>query len=283
MPASCPAVSARVSRGRSRRTTPSIRSSSAITGRIGWPRCSSSERYVMITRTEVCRRLRRRKTRRSRVDRSAQWASSITMTSGRRSARRSRRASICSNSRTRALSGSRSTGGSPNSGSSRARSRAPPRGISAAISAAPASRTSWRNAAVNGAYGKPAVLSSRQPPISTSTSSPTRAANSPISRVLPPPASAPRSTAPGVPPRARSQASARVESSDSRPTKAGLTSCARTPSSMTGISGHTVLVLQVGRRRGTRSGNQRRTSPRYHDAATSRRSLVRSVISCSAM
>ena len=153
---------------------------------------------------------------------SAQCTSSMTSSTGCRSASLSSSASSSSNSRARAVAGSAPDGGAPNSGSSPASSPAACPGSSAATSAVPRSRTSSRSAAPNGAYGKLAVLSSTHPPASTSERSRTRAANSPASLDLPTPASPPSSTVRGVPTAASWNAPANAASSPSRPANTGL-------------------------------------------------------------
>src|SRR5918992_599916 len=81
MPLSSSATSRWESLGSSYRVTRSTRSSSASSGRSGWSRCSSSDRYVtMNSSAPVPPRLRIRKASRSRVDWSAQCASSMTTT-----------------------------------------------------------------------------------------------------------------------------------------------------------------------------------------------------------
>ena len=88
----------RSGRGRRRRAaatsatrwTPRKRDHSATWRRSGWRRCRSSERYDATTATGPSNGREKRKLRRSRVDWSAQWVSSMTSSSGAFSAAVSR-------------------------------------------------------------------------------------------------------------------------------------------------------------------------------------------------
>ncbi len=225
IPAASSAVSWLVSRGSSTRSTQAIRSSAASIGRSGWVRCSSSERNVtMISSPLMARWLPIRKVSRSRLDRSAQCASSMTSTTGECRARWSSALSTSSNSRARASPGSlRLVSGSPSSGSSRASPRVVRPGNIEATASAPSSWTRSRSTAVNGAKGSPSVPSSRQPPVSTRAPAAVAAwPNSLTSRDLPTPASPPSSTAVGPPWRTLSNAASRAAICSSRPTRTGL-------------------------------------------------------------
>ena len=170
---------------------------------------------------------------RSRVEGSAQWASSMIRTTGPASARCSSSVSICSNSRARATAGSASRSVSPNSGSSRANSRVAWVGSSAATPSAPRSRTSSLSTAANGANGRPSAPRSRQPPVSTrAPAAPAPAANSLTRRDLPIPASPPMSRVDGPPVRTPSRAESRVARCSARPTRTGLLMRALIPSRM---------------------------------------------------
>ena len=79
---SCATISSRVKRSRATRSTIGARSASATSARSGWRRCSSSVRYVATSSTRWWRALRTKKARKSRDERSAQWTSSKTSTSG---------------------------------------------------------------------------------------------------------------------------------------------------------------------------------------------------------
>ena len=145
-------VSCLVSRGRSIRSTQAIRSSEASSGRSGWVRCSSSERNVTTTSSPLrARWFPIRNVSRSRLDRSAQCASSITSTTGECLVRCSSALSTSSNSRALASAGSPPVSGSPSSGSSRASPRVVRPGSIAATASAPISCTRSRSTAVNGA------------------------------------------------------------------------------------------------------------------------------------
>src|SRR5271165_1399738 len=160
---------------------------------------------------------------RSRLDLSAQCASSITRTTGECLVRCSSAPSTSSNSRARASAGSPAVSGSPSSGSNRASPRVVRPGSIEATASAPISCTRSRSTAVNGANGSPSVPSSRQPPVSTRA--PAAAAvrpNSLTSLDLPTPASPPSSTADGPPWRALAKAASRAAICSSRPTRTGL-------------------------------------------------------------
>ena len=179
----------------------------------------------MISSPLIARWLPIRKVSRSRLDRSAQCASSMTSTTGECRASWSSTLSISSNSRARASPGSRSgpVSGSPSSGSSRASPRVVRPGSIEATASAPSSWTRSRSIAVNGANGSPSVPSSRQPPVSTRAPAAGAAwPNSPTSRDLPTPASPPSSTAVGPPWRTLANAASRAAICSSRPTRTGL-------------------------------------------------------------
>ena len=114
----------RLNRCSSMCSTLRTRSQAVISGRSGWRRCSSSERYVSSSSTPSSRSVCTRNTTRSRVDRSAQCRSSTTSSSGRCAASRVIRPSTCSSSCVAEPSGAGppATVGS-SSGSSRANSR----------------------------------------------------------------------------------------------------------------------------------------------------------------
>src|SRR5580698_2930736 len=164
-----------------------------------------------------------RKVSRSRLDRSAQWASSITSTTGDRLPSCSSAPSIPSNSAARAAPGSPSEPTAPSSGSSRASSRVARPGSIAVNAAAPMSWTRSRSIAVNGPNGSPSVPSCRQPPVSTrAPASRAAALNSLISLDLPTPASPPSSTVAAPPWRTLSKAPSRAVSCSARPIRTGL-------------------------------------------------------------
>ncbi len=160
---------------------------------------------------------------RSRLDRSAQCASSITSTTGECLVRCSSALSTSSNSRALASAGSPPVSGSPSSGSNRASPRVVRPGSIEATPSAPISCTRSRSTAVNGANGSPSVPSSRQPPVSTRA--PADAAVRPKSLTsldLPTPASPPSSTADGPPWRTLTKAASRAAICSPRPTRTGL-------------------------------------------------------------
>ena len=97
----CAAASPRSNGGTSKCSTDGFRCNSANVGRNGWSRCTSSVRYVMITSSGSERRFGIRNDNRSRVDRSAQWMSSITKTVDPDRASRANSASTDWNSWTR--------------------------------------------------------------------------------------------------------------------------------------------------------------------------------------
>ena len=112
-----------------------------------------------------------------------------------------------------------------NSGSSLASSRAarPLPDSRRPISPASVSLTKSRSIAVNGLNGSPSAPSSRHAPVSTrAPASRATAVNSPISLVLPIPASPPMSMATGSPWRTVSIAACRAAISAARPTRTGL-------------------------------------------------------------
>ena len=198
----------------------------------------------------------------SRVERSAQCASSIISATGCSSARRSSSVRICSNSLALARLASVAQSATPNSGRSLANSRDAWPGRSPATPSAPKSRTSSRSTAANGANGSPSTPKSRQAPTSTLTPAPAaRAQNSPTSRDFPTPASPPIRTAAGSPARARSRAVANAARYSARPTRTGLLTRAPMVSSMpvTGndwscrTTGDSAVTVRSGRSHAYRS------------------------------
>src|SRR5215468_628222 len=160
---------------------------------------------------------------RSRLDRSAQCASSITSTTGDGRVSCSMALSTSSNSRALASAGSPPVSGSPSSGSNRASPRVVRPGSNDATACAPISCTRSRSTAVNGANGSPSVPSSRQSPVRTRAPADAAARpNSLTSLVLPTPASPPSSTADGPPWRTLAKAASRAAICSSRPTRTGL-------------------------------------------------------------
>ncbi len=164
-----------------------------------------------------------RKATRSRVERSAQCRSSMTSSSGARTASRSTTPSSSSNSRPwRASMAAAPAAALPpqaRSGTRRARS-APAGPATASSSAGSRSRARPRSAWVTGANGRPSSPSGTQPPRSTRTPcSLAVTASWSASRVLPTPASPPIAVTSGSPLAARASNSRSSASSSLRPTK----------------------------------------------------------------
>ncbi len=219
MSSTCSASSPRVKPRSSTRRTPRTRVSSAANGRSGWSRCSSSARKVATSCSGAPRAARTRKARKSRVERSAQWRSSSTKTTGRSSVSRSSSASSSAKRRPWPAPWVGVAPPSPlpswplsSSGHSGASSR---RSLTLSASSAAPSRSAGRSAVTIAAYGSSPSASSTHSPISTCLpAAAARRSSSPTSRLLPTPASPTTSTAP---PSASSAAS-----SAARPTKRSL-------------------------------------------------------------
>ena len=232
----------------SSRSTRPDRSSSARNGSSGCRRWSSSERYVSRSRTGASRRLRMRNPTRSRVERSDQWRSSTTRTTGAVSASRSSTPSSISNSRACAQSmlgpGTTLPGSLARSGTSLASSDRPGPMTDSSTSGSVRLRRP-RSASAIGANGSEPSPTTTQPPLSTTA--PSASARSPsaaTSRVLPTPASPATSTALARPSLASRSAARSRSSSWDRPMSTGL----ETRDAMSRIMGLSVDMTSPRRR-----------------------------------